>query len=165
MEVGERKPYTGIPGAWNLLETFFSVCRHEIARLAEKFQQSLLQQSATIWTQLRLSKTSSTSLSLITYKRFDSFEALKYFAIHRPAFRKLWGAHENDICIQAVDVHPLREIEAHLRQTSPQEDQHHVRIAPRIRTDSRTEQVGLRRRNSLDGLRQVKGPAHAFKPQ
>jgi len=30
-----------------------------------------------------------------------------------------WEVHENDICIQAVDVHPLREIEAELHQTSP----------------------------------------------
>lgn len=115
MEVGERKPYTGIPGAWNLLKKSFRVS-NEIARLAEKFQRHFFNnryELDSIETQQNLF-----DQSVIIYKRFESFEDSKILQyINR--LSETWEVHENDICIQAVDVHPLREIEAELRQTSP----------------------------------------------
>ena len=114
MEHGERKPYTGIPGAWNLLKQSFRVS-NEIARLAEKFQRyffSYRYDIDTIDTQQNLFDQSVT-----TYKRFDSFDADEILR-HINQLSASWGVHENDICIQAVDVHPLREIEAQILKSS-----------------------------------------------
>lgn len=114
MEQDERKPYTGIPGAWNLLKRSFRVS-NEIARLAEIFQRhffSYRYELDTIETQQNLFDQSVT-----TYKRFDSFDAsdiLQYIN----QLSESWGVHENDICIQAVDVYPLREIETQILQSS-----------------------------------------------
>ena len=114
MEYSERKPKTGIPGAWNLLKKSFRVS-NEIARIAEKFQHHFFVNRYdldSIETQQNLF-----DQSVITYKRFDAFEADKILK-HINQLSESWGVHENDICIQAVDVHPLREIEAQILNSS-----------------------------------------------
>jgi hypothetical protein len=103
-ELKEKKPYTKIGGQWNLLKRSFRVS-NKIGRLAEFFQREFFADKYEfdeILTQGNLFDKSE-----IGYHMGDKFDPELVYRIYRKIADK-YRVHDNDICIQAGSISPLR---------------------------------------------------------
>lgn len=108
----EKKPYTSIGGAWNILKKSFRVTT-DIANLATRFQQDFF--------------TNKYEYDEIIVQRslFDT-SMIKYFYLSEPDVKsvikiyhdilKTTETHDNDVCFQSSKVEILRAIDKEIRE-------------------------------------------------
>lgn len=102
----ERKPYTKIPGQWNLLKRSYRITS-EIAKLAEEFQKWFFSEKYEI-DEIAVQK-NLFEKSELRYYFFDSFDAEKIIQLYKDVSAE-FNIHDNDICFQAAQVENLREL-------------------------------------------------------
>jgi thymidine kinase len=112
----EKKPYTKIGGAWNVLKESFRVS-NDIARLAEAFQKEFFTDRYEL--DEILIQRDFFEASQIRYIRFDTFDEIKILKVIRDIIEE-FGVHDNDICIQASNIDCLRSLDYTIRTTSSQ---------------------------------------------
>jgi len=110
----EKKPYTKIGGAWNILKESFRVS-NDIARLAEAFQKDFFTDKYEL--DEILSQRDIFDKSQIRYIRFNTFEEAKIIKTIQE-FTDEFKIHDNDICIQAANVECLRSLDFTIRSGS-----------------------------------------------
>jgi hypothetical protein len=108
MDEKERRPFTGIVGQWNLLRRSYRVSNN-IAKLAELYQQSFFHGKYDLDQVLIVQKTLFPS-SHLEFHALQEFSALEIWGIIRKAITR-YEIHDNDVCIQASKVEPLRRLE------------------------------------------------------
>jgi hypothetical protein len=112
----EKKPYTKIPGQWNLLKRSYRVS-NEIALLAEQFQKYFFLNKYDL-DEISIQK-SLFENSELRYYVYSSFDCEKIIDLYKKIAEEL-NVHENDICFQSPHVEPLRELDYSIRSSSNQ---------------------------------------------
>ncbi|BAQ60552.1 DNA helicase II related protein [Geminocystis sp. NIES-3708] len=114
MEV-DKKPYTGIGGAWNLLKQSFRLSSN-IANLASNFQQEFFTDKYEI-EKVEISEHNIFSFSQnIEYISMTSFSSEKITNLIKEKVEK-YAIHPNDISIQSSRIGCLRKIDYYFRNT------------------------------------------------
>lgn len=108
----EKKPYTGIPGAWNILKKSFRVTT-DIANLATRFQRDFF-------------STKYEYDEIIVQREIFDVSLIKYFYLSKPSTKEIMKiysdilsateTHDNDVCFQSSKVDILRSIDKEIRE-------------------------------------------------
>jgi len=107
----EKKPYTSIGGAWNILKKSFRVTL-EIANLASQFQREFFTEKYEydeIIVQQRMF-----DKSIIQYFYLDSPDPGGILRIYHEVIKKT-EVHDNDVCFQSSKVEVLRAVDKGIR--------------------------------------------------
>jgi len=107
----EKKPYTGIPGAWNLLKRSYRI-NTDIALLAKNFQIEYFTSKYDLDDMLISRDIFDTSK--ILYYPLTSIDPDYIVSLYRK-IAEIDSIHENDICIQSAKVEILRELDFKIR--------------------------------------------------
>ena len=112
----EKKPYTKIPGQWNLLKKSYRIS-NDIARLAKSYQKYFFIKKYNID-------------EILIQKNIFEKSTLKYFLVDTLSSKELVSLyekiandlliHDNDICFQSSKVETLRQIDFIIRKKSSQ---------------------------------------------
>ena len=111
-EADEKKPYTKISGQWNLLRRSYRIT-NDIARLAESFQKTFFSERYEL-DEIIINKTLFEQ-SELRYYLVDSFNVEEIIKIYQEVSSEIL-IHDNDICFQAPQVRPLRQIDFYVRK-------------------------------------------------
>ena len=107
----DKKPYTGIPGQWNILKKSLRASR-DIATIAELFQREFFTDRYE-YDDIELTKSiSSTSLIKYFYMTEDNID--KIIKIYHEVLKET-NVHDNDVCFLSSKVDILRSIDKEIR--------------------------------------------------
>lgn len=107
----EKKPYTKIGGQWNLLKRSYRVT-NDIARLAEVFQRTFFSTKYELdEIQIQKDLFEQSEMRYVLTESFDPNEIIKLYQNIADEIT----IHDNDICFQATQVRPLRQIDFQIR--------------------------------------------------
>jgi hypothetical protein len=107
----EKKPYTSIPGAWNILKKSFRVTT-EIANLASLFQRAFFTDKYE-YDEIVVQKSLFESSS-IKYFYLDTLNIDEIIDIYQTTIIHS-NTHDNDVCIQSSKVEVIRAIDKEIR--------------------------------------------------
>ncbi|WP_324282257.1 NERD domain-containing protein [Cyanobacterium aponinum UTEX 3221] len=110
----DKKPYTGIGGAWNLLKTSFRLSS-DIADLASQFQNTFFAQK------YEVEKIEINNNPVLNFKNPIEYRYLPIFSLEKiiniiEDKEKQYCIHPNDICVLGSRVEFLRQIDYSLRK-------------------------------------------------
>lgn len=111
-DLDEKKPYTSIPGQWNILKTSFRVST-DIANLATTFQRSFFSEKYD-YDEIIVQK-SLFDQSMIKYHYLETVDISAIMEIYSTVILET-DSHDNDICFQSAKVEILRMIDKEIRQ-------------------------------------------------
>ncbi len=115
----DKKPYTGIPGAWSKLNQSFRLS-NKILELAENFQKKYFTDKYEIEKAIPKQQTLSFEEESIEYFKLDNdilLSSLSTFLLDTMKFNSI---QHQDVCILAQSNGLLREIDFEIRQTTRQ---------------------------------------------
>jgi len=115
-DVSEKKPYTKIGGAWNILKESYRIS-NDIARLAESFQKEFFSEKYEI-DEMLVQRTLFENSNL-KYFIFENFDEEKIISTYKSIANE-YEIHDNDICFQATNVQCLRALDFNIRKASGQ---------------------------------------------
>lgn len=147
-DVEERKPYTKIGGAWNVLNESFRVS-NDIARLAETFQNEFFDGKYEI--DEMIVQRSLFEQSFIKYVCLDSFNDDKIIKLYKDTVENL-EVHDNDVCFQSARVDPLRSLDYEIRKQTRQKT--NTMFETQEVYDKLYKEAGLN--NQLNGDKRIK---------
>lgn len=107
----EKKPYTSIPGAWNILKKSYRVTT-EIANLASLFQRAFFTEKYD-YDEIEVQRGLFDS-SIIRYHYLDNIDLPRLLEVYKTEIESL-GVHDNDVCIQCSKVELIRRIDKEIR--------------------------------------------------
>lgn len=105
-----KKPYTGIPGQWNILKKSFRLTS-AIADLTDKFQSFFFKQK---YYHDELVQGRLFDRSTIKYFCLDDFDIDKVIDIYDSTIKEL-DVHDNDVCFLSSTVEVLRNVDRAIR--------------------------------------------------
>lgn len=115
MDEKEKRPYTGIRGAWNLLKRSYRVS-NAIARLSEIYQKSYFNNKYEI--DEILVQRDLFEKSYLEFYTVNEFSEEAVYKIIKETTNK-YSIHDNDVCVQSTKVAPLRLLEHYIGSTTP----------------------------------------------
>ena len=112
----EKKPYTKIPGQWNLLKTSYRIS-NDIARLAKSYQEYFFIKKYDL--DEILIQRNIFEKSTLKYFLVDTLSPKELVSLYKKIANELL-IHDNDICFQSSEVETLRKIDFIIRKKSGQ---------------------------------------------
>jgi hypothetical protein len=142
-ELEEKKPYTSIPGAWNILKRSYRITT-EIANLATRFQRTFFTEKYD-YDDIEIQRELFETSSVILYHFLEAFDMENLMNIYCNEISTL-NVHDNDVCIQCSKVSLIRKID------------HEIRIKLRKRTNTmfETEEIYQKLSNEIEDDEKLK---------